>query len=71
MTSRPSTGTPITPAELRVIRAYLVTGSTKGAAAALQVAESTVKNHLANARARLNVSTNVQMVHLLHERLAA
>jgi DNA-binding CsgD family transcriptional regulator len=72
MTStRPAVGSPITPSELRVIRTYLVTGSTKAAAAALGVAESTIKNHLANARTRLNVSTTAQAVHVLHDRLAA
>jgi DNA-binding CsgD family transcriptional regulator len=60
----------VTPAELRTIRAYLDGGSVKAAALLLGRHEQTVKNTLANARLRMGVDTNAQLVAKLGLRIA-
>jgi DNA-binding NarL/FixJ family response regulator len=60
-----------TPAELEALRAYLAAGSVKGAAHAIGLRESTIKNHLLSARRRLGVRTNAEAVFRLYERLVA
>lgn len=64
-------GDPVTPGELRALRAYLEAGSCKAAAHQLGLHEQTVKNELANIRAKLGVPTTVQAVFILHDKLAA
>lgn len=57
---KPSTD--LTPDEWAALRAYLDTGSVRDAAASLRVHEQTIKRRLANARSRLGVDTNAQLV---------
>ena len=67
----PAYGSDPTAAEVAALRAYLAVGSVKGAASRLGVAESTIKNHLANARSRLGAKTNAEAVFRLYDRLVA
>jgi DNA-binding CsgD family transcriptional regulator len=60
-----------TPREIRAIRAYLRAGSAREAAHELGCAESTVKNHLANARAKVGAKTTAELVFKLYRELAA
>jgi DNA-binding NarL/FixJ family response regulator len=62
-------GDPVTPGELRALRAYLDAGSSKAAAYLLGVHNSTIKNHLQNIRTKLGVSTTAQCAFLLHDQL--
>lgn len=55
--------------EIEVLRAYLETGSTKGAAHRLGVHPQTVKNQLSNVRRRLGVANTAQAVAVLGLRL--
>jgi DNA-binding CsgD family transcriptional regulator len=48
-------GSPLTARELEVIAAFREHKSYRAAAAALKISESTVKEHLANARSRRGV----------------
>ena len=71
MTRRP----PCRPAELAtdrevgVVAAVLEAGSEKAAAHRLGLSHSTVKHHLANARARVGAETTAQLVWILAPRL--
>jgi DNA-binding NarL/FixJ family response regulator len=58
-----------TPGELRVLRAYLEAGTCRDAARLLGVHEQTVKRRLANARSRVGVDTNAQLVLALAQTL--
>lgn len=60
-----------TRAEIRTLRAYLQYGGVRPAAMALGLAESTVKNTLANVRSRIGARTTAEAVYLLHDRIAA
>jgi len=52
-----------------VVAAVLVAGSEKAAAHRLGLSHSTVKHHLANARAKVGVETTAQLVWILGPRL--
>jgi DNA-binding NarL/FixJ family response regulator len=70
MTRRPSR--PVeraTDREVGVVAAVLVAGSEKAAAHRLGLSHSTVKHHLANARARAGAETTAQLVWVLGRRL--
>ena len=58
----------LTPRQLEAVRALLVAGSPKGAAETLGISPLTVRNHLADARLRLRVETNEQLVYVLSRR---
>lgn len=64
-------GDPLTAGELRALRAYVHAGSAKAAAHELGVHESTIKNHLANIRTKIGVSSTVAAVFKLHDQIAA
>ena len=55
--------------EVGVVAAVLVAGSEKAAAHRLGLSHSTVKHHLANARARVGATTTAQLVWILSQRL--
>jgi len=55
--------------EVGVVAAVLVAGSEKAAAHRLGLSHSTVKHHLANARARVGATTTAQLVWVLSQRL--
>lgn len=55
--------------EVVVVAAVLVAGSEKAAAHRLGLSHSTVKHHLANARARVGAETTAQLVWILAPRL--
>ena len=55
--------------EVGVVAAVLTAGSEKAAAHRLGLSHSTVKHHLANARAKLGVDTTAQLVWILAPRL--
>ena len=55
--------------EVRVVAAVLEAGSEKAAARRLGLSHSTVKHHLANARARVGAETTAQLVWILGPRL--
>jgi len=55
--------------ELAVVAAVIATGSEKAAAHRLGLAHSTVKHHLANARAKAGATTTAQLVWILAPRL--
>lgn len=55
--------------EVRVVAAVLVAGSEKAAAHRLGLSHSTVKHHLASARAKVGVATTAQLVWILARRL--
>jgi len=55
--------------EVAVVAAVLVAGSEKAAAHRLGLSHSTVKHHLANARAKVGATTTAQLVWLLGPRL--
>lgn len=55
--------------EVGVVVAVLVAGSEKAAAHRLGLSHSTVKHHLANARAKVGTTTTAQLVWFLAERL--
>ena len=55
--------------EVGVVAAVLVAGSEKAAAHRLGLSHSTVKHHLANARARVGAETTAQLVWILAPRL--
>jgi len=57
--------------EVGVVVAVLVAGSEKAAAHRLGLSHSTVKHHLANARARVGAETTAQLVWILAPRLPA
>jgi DNA-binding NarL/FixJ family response regulator len=69
-TDQPTAAEP-TDVELYALRAYLKTGSARAAAAALGLAEQTVKNHLASIRSKLGVRKTIQAAYILHDRLVA
>jgi len=52
-----------------VVAAVLATGSEKAAAHRLGLSHSTVKHHLANARAKVGAETTAQLVWILAARL--
>ena len=54
-----------------MVVAVLVAGSEKAAAHRLGLSHSTVKHHLANARARVGAETTAQLVWILAPRLPA
>ena len=58
----------VTPRQLATVRALLATGSPKGAAETLGISPLTVRDHLADARLRLGVETNEQLVYVLSRR---
>ena len=58
----------VTPRQLAVIRVFLAVGGLKGAAYALGVSPFTVRNHLINARRRVGVETNEQLIYILSRR---
>ena len=58
----------VTPRQLAAVRALLATGSPKGAAELLGISPLTVRDHLADARLRLGVETNEQLVLVLSRR---
>jgi DNA-binding NarL/FixJ family response regulator len=60
-----ATLTGITPSELRAMRIYAKTGSMRKAAEELQIAEQTVKNHLASVRRRLGATNTAQALVML------
>jgi DNA-binding NarL/FixJ family response regulator len=64
-------GDPVTPGELRALRAYLEAGSVKAAAHQLGIAESTLKNHMQTIRSKLGVKTTAEAVFVLYAQLAA
>ena len=55
--------------EVGVVAAVLEAGSEKAAAHRLGLSHSTVKHHLANARARVGAATTAQLVWILAPRL--
>ena len=55
--------------ELAVVEAVLVAGSEKEAACRLGLAHSTIKHHLARARAKVGATTTAQLVWILAPRL--
>lgn len=55
--------------ELDALAEYVLTASHKEAARNLAMAESTVKNHLVNLRAKTNTLTTFQLVYALRESL--
>ena len=55
-------GTPLTPAERRVIEAMREADTEEDAARRLGISRHTVHNHLANARSRLGVRTTRQLI---------
>ena len=55
----------LTPRQLDCIRALLVTGNGKEAAARLGISPYTLKGHVAGARERLGVDTTAQAVAVL------
>jgi DNA-binding NarL/FixJ family response regulator len=55
----------VTPAELRAMRVYARTGTVKKTAQELNVAEQTVKNHLASVRRRLGAANTAQALVML------
>ena len=61
---------PATAREVGVVAAVLEAGSEKAAAHRLGLSHSTVKHHLANARARVGAETTAQLVWILAPRLA-
>ncbi|MBI3749335.1 MAG: hypothetical protein HY262_10905 [Chloroflexi bacterium] len=67
MRQRPSARA--TERELVVVAAVLEAGSEKAAAHQLGLSHSTVKHHLANARAKAGVETTAQLVWILGPRL--
>ena len=68
VTTRRSAGR-ATDRELRVVEAVLAAGSEKAAAHRLGLSHSTVKHHLASARAKVGATTTAQLVWILAERL--
>jgi len=58
----------LTRRELEVVRTYLDTGTVKGAAHALGLAQGTVDAHLGRARHRAQVGTTAQLVRELARR---
>ena len=71
MTRRPSRRPAgrATDREVGVVAAVLVAGSEKAAAHRLGLSHSTVKHHLANARAKVGATTTAQLVWILAPRL--
>ncbi|HEX5240678.1 MAG TPA: helix-turn-helix transcriptional regulator [Candidatus Limnocylindrales bacterium] len=59
----------MTDCEIRVLEAVLVAGSEKAAAYRLGLSHSTVKHHLANARAKVGAENTAQLVWILGSRL--
>ena len=55
--------------ELAVVAAVVAAGSEKAAAHRLGLSHSTVKHHLASARAKVGATTTAQLVWILAERL--
>jgi len=55
--------------EVGVVAAVIATGSEKAAAHRLGLSHSTVKHHLANARARVGATTTAQLVWIPSQRL--
>lgn len=53
--------------ELDALAEYVLTASHKEAARNLGMAESTVKNHLVNLRAKTGTYTTFQLVYVLHD----
>lgn len=51
--------------QIECLRAYVLTGSLKGAARSLGISSATVRNHLAVLRLRLGVHTSAQAVYSL------
>lgn len=56
--------------EMDALAEYVLTASHKEAARNLEMAESTVKNHLVNLRAKTGTLTTFQLVYVLREALA-
>ena len=70
MTRRPSLPAErATDREVGVVAAVLAAGSEKAAAHRLGLSHSTVKHHLANARARVGATTPAPLVWILSQRL--
>ena len=61
----------LTEREIEVLAAFVDCAGTDGAACALGLAEGTVKNHLANARAKVGAQTTTQLAVLAAPRLRA
>lgn len=55
--------------EIAVVAAVMAAGSEKAAAHRLGLSHSTVKHHLANARAKVGATTTAQLVWILADRL--
>lgn len=55
----------LSPAQLRCLRALIMYGRFRPAAASLGIAEQTFKNHLRDARIRTGVNANVQLAYRL------
>jgi DNA-binding NarL/FixJ family response regulator len=55
--------------EVAVVAAVIAAGSEKAAAHRLGLSHSTVKHHLANARAKVGVATTAQLVWILAPQL--
>jgi DNA-binding CsgD family transcriptional regulator len=55
----------VTPAEIRAMRVDAKTGSTRKTAEELEIAEQTVKNHLASVRRRLGAANTAQALVML------
>lgn len=55
-------GSPLTPAERRVIQVMRTADSYEHAARLLGISPNTVRNHLANARSRMGVKTTRQLI---------
>ena len=58
----------VTPRQLAAIRAHLATGTVKGAAEVLGISPLTVRDLIADARIRVGVETNEQLVLVLARR---
>jgi DNA-binding CsgD family transcriptional regulator len=69
MTRRSRQPSRATEREVVVVAAVLAAGSEKAAAYRLGLSHSTVKHHLANARAKAGVETTAQLVWILGPRL--
>jgi DNA-binding NarL/FixJ family response regulator len=61
--------TPVTEREIEVLVAYCKAEGVKGAADELGLSRHTVRNALANVRAKLGVSTSAAAVYRLRDRL--
>ena len=58
-----------TPAQIVLVSAYIVTGSTKCAAACLGMSHSAYRHRLARVYARFDVTTMGQLVYVIREQL--